>query len=85
MVPALLKLKLYMKAVFNTNFHLNLGVRNRFLSLIENNELFLLGDFVMWPVDHHVDVVANAHHYTIVGLKLLLAGVECEIIGRIFC
>ena len=68
------------QALFYSNLHLYGSVGVRFLAEVGHNELFFLRYSIVGSVDHHVDVVAQVYHNTVVALKLLLYAVELEIV-----
>lgn len=76
----LVEFELDVQTLLYADLHFDWLVRLRLLSLIADNKLLLLGDFIIVPVDDHVDVVPQPYHDAVVGLKLLLDSVELEIV-----
>ena len=80
---ALVELELNVEAFLDADLHFNRLVGLRLLALVADNELFLLGDFIIVPVDDDVDVVPQPYHDAVVGLELLLNSVELEVVRNI--
>lgn len=74
------KFELDMQALFDPNFHLNLVINLRFVSLIKNNKFFLPCYAIIVPVNHDVDKVPKLHHNSIISLILLFNSIELEIV-----
>ena len=58
MENTLIEFKLNMKALFNTNFHLDLLIRSWFFLYILDDELLLFSDLIVWSIDNNIDVIA---------------------------
>ena len=77
------ELKFNVKALLDSHLHLNRPVVVWLNTHVRYDELLFLRYAVVITVDHHVYVISQVYHYTIVGLKLLLNSVELKVIRHI--
>ena len=78
-----IELKFDVQTLLDAHFHLYWPIGVRLSPHVGHNEFFFLRYAIVITVDHHVDVVPQVDHYTIVRLKLLLNSVELKVIGHI--
>lgn len=79
------KLEFNMQALFDTDLHLDGNALTGTLADVLHNELFLLRDSIVIPVDHDVDIVSQSYDDTVVALELLFDAVEGKVIGHVVC
>ena len=79
------ELKFDVEALLDAHLHLDWPICVRLHAHVGDDELLFLRYAVVIAVNHHVYVISQVYHYTIVGLELLFNSVELKIVRHIVC
>ena len=82
---ATIKLKLNMKAFFDTNFHFNWSIVIWLSRNIRHNKFFFFSNPVVVSIDNDVDIVSQSDDNSIIAFELFFYTIELKIIGNIVC
>lgn len=82
---ATIKLKLDMKAFFDSDFHFNWSIVIWLSWDIRNDKFLFLSNPVVISIDDNVDIVSQSNHNSIIAFELLFYTIELKIIGDIVC
>ena len=82
---ATIKLKLDMKAFFDSDFHFNWSIVIWLSWDIRNDKFLFLSNPVVISIDDNVDIVSKSNHNSIIAFELLFYTIELKIIGDIVC
>ena len=80
---ALIEFKLYVKAFFNSNLHLDWFIIIRLFLGVRNYELLLFCYSIVISIDYHIYIVSQPNHYSAVAFELFFHSVELEIVWNI--